>query len=158
MRRKDREIKNFEAIVSVIGHCRVCRIAFFDADYPYIVPLNFGFEAKGETLTLYFHCANEGKKLELLRANNNVAFEMDRPKEFIDGEKACFSTMLYESVCGTGTLSITSEDDKIQGLTVIMRQYSDKREIIFDDKALKDVTVLKLTVDKITGKRLRKDS
>ena len=157
MRRSDREIKDFDAILSVIDQCAVCRVAFFDAGHPYIVPLNFGFETQGDELTLYFHCAKAGKKLELLKRNNKVAFEMDRPEGFVDGELACYSTMVFESVCGTGTIEIAGEDDKIHGLTLLMRQHSDKQEIIFDEKVLKDVLVLKLTVDRITGKRLKQD-
>ena len=155
MRRNDREIIDFDAILSVIEQCSVCRVAFFDTGHPYIVPLNFGFETQGDELTLYFHCASEGKKLDLLRLNNQVAFEMDRPEEFIDGEKACYSTMTYLSVCGTGTITIAREDEKIHGLTLLMRQYADKQDIIFDEKVLKTVIVLKLQVGRITGKQLK---
>jgi nitroimidazol reductase NimA-like FMN-containing flavoprotein (pyridoxamine 5'-phosphate oxidase superfamily) len=157
MRRTDREIKDFDAILSVIEKCAVCRVAFFDAGHPYIVPLNFGFETQGDELTLYFHCAKAGKKLDLLRQNDKVAFEMDRPEGFADGEKACYSTMEFESVCGTGTIGIAGEDEKMHGLTLLMRQYSDKQEIVFDEKVLKDVLVLKLAVGRVTGKRLKQD-
>ncbi len=157
MRRSDREIVDFDAILAVIEQCRVCRVAFFDTGHPYIVPLNFGYETQGNELTLYFHSANTGKKLDLLHLNNQVAFEMDRPDEFIEGDKACASTMTYESVCGTGTIEIASQDEKIHGLTLIMRQYSDKQALIFDEKVLKNVTVLKLTVSRITGKRLKNE-
>ena len=61
MRRKDREIINKEQIWRIMQRCGVCRVAFHDAEYPYIVPLNFGI-GKGEPLTLYFHCAAQGKK------------------------------------------------------------------------------------------------
>jgi nitroimidazol reductase NimA-like FMN-containing flavoprotein (pyridoxamine 5'-phosphate oxidase superfamily) len=157
MRRSDREIKDFDAILAVISKCAVCRVAFFDAGYPYIVPLNFGFETQGDELTLYFHCAKAGKKLDLLRLNNKVAFELDRPEGFVDGDKACYSTMEFESVCGTGTIETADEDEKLHGLTLIMRQYSDKQEIVFDEKVLKAVLVLKLTVDRVTGKRLKQN-
>ncbi len=157
MRRNDREIKDFGAILSVIEQCSVCRVAFFDEGYPYIVPLNFGFETQGDELTLYFHCAPQGKKLDLMKRNNHVAFEMDRPENFIDGEKACYSTMTFESVCGTGIMDFVPEDGKIHALTLLMRQYSDKKEIIFDEQVLKNVTVLRLRADRITGKRLKTD-
>ena len=41
MRRKDREIINKEQIWRIMQRCGVCRVAFHDAEYPYIVPLNF---------------------------------------------------------------------------------------------------------------------
>ena len=157
MRRTDREITDFDEIRAVVVKASVCRVAFFDEAYPYIVPLSFGFEADGGKLMLYFHCANEGKKTDLLKRNNHVAFEMDCPNSFFDGDKACYSTMEFESVCGNGTLEIVSDGEKIPALKRIMRQYSDKRDFDFDAFEVKAVTVLKLTVNELTGKRLRKE-
>jgi nitroimidazol reductase NimA-like FMN-containing flavoprotein (pyridoxamine 5'-phosphate oxidase superfamily) len=156
MRRKDREITDFYEITDVMKKCSVCRVAFFDEAYPYIVPLNFGFEADSGRFTLYLHCANEGKKLDLLKRNNKVAFEMDCPDKFYDGEKACYSTMTFESVCGNGTLETVGDEDKIPVLKLLMRQYSDKKDFDFDAFEVKAVTVLRLTVNEITGKRLTK--
>lgn len=156
MRRKDREITDFNEIKAIVAKAGVCRVAFFDEDYPYIVPLNFGFVENGGKLTLYFHCANEGKKVDLLRRNNKIAFEMDCLGKYHDGDKACYSTMEFESVCGNGTLEIARDDEKIPALKLIMHQYSDKRDFDFDAFEVKAVTVLKLTVNEITGKRLKK--
>ena len=47
MRRKDREIKDFNEIIEIIRKCDVCRIALHDGDFPYIVPLNFGLDVQG---------------------------------------------------------------------------------------------------------------
>lgn len=155
MRRTDREITDFEEIICILKKSSVCRVAFFDDSYPYIVPLNFGVETDGKKVVLYFHCANEGKKLDLLKRNNKVAFEMDCPDKFFDGEKACYSTMEFDSICGNGSIEIVGDDEKIHALTMLMQQYSDKKEIVFDDKVLKAVTVLRMTVNEITGKRLK---
>ena len=57
MRRKDREITDFNEIVDVIRACDVCRIAMNDGDYPYIVPMNFGLDVQDGQVYLYFHCA-----------------------------------------------------------------------------------------------------
>ncbi|NLT13939.1 MAG: pyridoxamine 5'-phosphate oxidase family protein [Clostridiales bacterium] len=155
MRRKDREITDPEEIKAIIRKASVCRVAFYDDIYPYIVPLNFGYEEGAGKVTLYFHCANEGKKLDLLRRNPHVAFEMDCPDKFYDGDKACYSTMDFESVCGNGTLEIVGDDEKIPALMLIMQQYSNKRDFDFDALEVKAVTVLKLSVNEMTGKRLK---
>ena len=99
MRRKDREIINKEQIWRIMQRCGVCRVAFHDAEYPYIVPLNFGI-GKGEPLTLYFHCAAQGKKLDLMQRDRRVSFEMDCAHQLVTGDLACDTTMEYESVCG----------------------------------------------------------
>jgi nitroimidazol reductase NimA-like FMN-containing flavoprotein (pyridoxamine 5'-phosphate oxidase superfamily) len=154
MRRKDREIIEVSEILEVIKKCTVCRLAFFDEGYPYIVPLNFGFETDGGKLTLWFHCAGAGKKLELLRQNSHVAFELDCPGRIIEGAEACDYTMTFESVCGTGTLEIANETDKLPALRLLMRQYSERTDFEFDTALVGAVTILKMTVNKVTGKRL----
>ena len=77
MRRSDREIKNKQEMLDVMRKCDVCRLAFHDGDYPYIVPLNFGLSVTGDTVELIFHSALEGHKVDLIRRNNRASFEME---------------------------------------------------------------------------------
>ena len=46
MRRKDREVTNSAKIADIISRCTCCRIGFYDEKEVYIVPLNFGYEAR----------------------------------------------------------------------------------------------------------------
>ena len=77
MRRKDREVIDFEEVTAVINACECCRLGFVDGNEAYIVPLNFGFEIKNEKFILYFHCAKEGRKIDLIPKQETVSFEMD---------------------------------------------------------------------------------
>ena len=79
MRRKDREVADLEGQLAILEQCSVCRVAINDpaSGVPYLVPLNFGMAAGPQSLTLYFHCAPVGTKLDLLRADPNVSFEAD---------------------------------------------------------------------------------
>ena len=70
MRRKDREITDFDEMMKIIAKCDTCRLALFDDEFPYIVPLNFGTNVEEGQLYLYFHSAKEGTKLDLIRKNN----------------------------------------------------------------------------------------
>ena len=74
MRRKDREVVDLEGQLAILEQCPVCRVAINDpaSGVPYLVPLNFGMAAGPQSLTLYFHCAPVGTKLDLLRADPNV--------------------------------------------------------------------------------------
>ena len=78
MRRKDREIRDIDEIVRILNEAQVCRLALFDGEYPYIIPMCFGFDLDGDKLELYFHCAARGKKLDLIKENNRAAFEIDK--------------------------------------------------------------------------------
>lgn len=156
MRRSDREITDIGDIIDIIKKCDVCRLALFDSEYPYIVPLNFGYSVSGDKVELYFHGAGVGKKINLIKQNNHVFFEMDCSHRLITGDLACKYTMEYESVMGKGTIEILNNEEKRDALTLIMRQYSQEREFNFDEEAVDFVTVLKLAVNHITGKRLKR--
>ncbi|MBZ9571705.1 pyridoxamine 5'-phosphate oxidase family protein [Methanobrevibacter sp. TMH8] len=158
MRKKDREITDISEIIKIMNKCDICRIGIFDEEYPYIIPLNFGYNYKDGQLFLYFHSAIEGKKLDLIKRNNKIAFEMDCSKELKSGDIPCKYSMNYESICGNGIIEILNNKDKIKGLKYLMKNYSNKNysDTDFEEKILKITTVLELKVDKIIGKSLKK--
>lgn len=156
MRRNDREITDFKEILSIMKKCDVCSVAFFDEEYPYIVPLNFGVMLENNKFVLYFHGANAGKKVELSKSNSHVSFEMHCSTKLIPGEKACNFTMEYESVCGNGTLEMVNNEEKFEALQTLMKQYDSQKEYEFDEKMVNAVAVMKLNVNEITGKQLKK--
>jgi Predicted flavin-nucleotide-binding protein len=156
MRRKDREITDRNQIMDIMKKCNVCSLALFDEGYPYIIPFNFGAAIIDDQIKLYFHCAKAGKKLDLIRKNNKVGFEMNCSHKLLLGEKACDSTMEFESVCGNGSIEILTEDKKEMALNYLMKQYTQKENHEFDTKVLAVVEVLELTVNEIYGKALKR--
>ena len=152
MRRKDREITDFNEIISIIKKCDVCRIALNDGDFPYIVPLNFGLDVQGEQVFFYFHAAMEGKKLDLIAKDNRATFEMDCDHNFILYEERMSCTMGYASVIGHGTIEIVPDEEKYDGLKILMRQYH-AEDFKFNTDMMKVTTVLKMTVTDMVGKR-----
>ena len=66
MRRRGRESTDREKMLEIVAECDCCRLGLVDNGEAYIVPMNFGFEDAGSALTLYFHCAAEGWKLDLI--------------------------------------------------------------------------------------------
>jgi uncharacterized protein len=73
VRRKDREITDSLQIIDILQKADVCRIAMCHNNVPYVVTMNFGLGRDGFS-PLYFHCASEGKKIDILRKNNLVCF------------------------------------------------------------------------------------
>ncbi|MDE5782319.1 MAG: pyridoxamine 5'-phosphate oxidase family protein [Lachnospiraceae bacterium] len=155
MRRNDREIKEFENIVSVMEKCDVCRLAFNTEDYPYILPLNFGMEVEDGKITLYFHGANEGRKYELMAKDNRVCFEMDCSHRLVTDEESGSCTMEYESVIGQGLVEIVPDEEKYNALCILMKHYH-KEEFPFNKNIIPQTTLFKVTVNKVTGKRRMK--
>lgn len=152
MRRKDREITDFNEILSVVRKCDVCRLALHDEPYPYILPLNFGMEVKGTQITLYFHGANAGKKYELLARDPHAGFEMDCGHELVFDEEKGNCTMAYESVMGTGVVEIVPDAEKEAALRCLMAHYR-AEDFPYNPKAVPVTTILKLTVCSVTAKR-----
>ncbi|HOW10519.1 MAG TPA: pyridoxamine 5'-phosphate oxidase family protein [Bacteroidales bacterium] len=153
MRRSEREITDQKEIEQIFESADVCRIAFADNNVPYIVTMNFGFSGF-HSPALYFHCAGEGKKLEMIRKNNHVCFEMDTDHELCEGHGACDFGMKYRSVVGWGRMRIiTDEQEKIKGLDHIMSHYSGKTGFSYDRSTLARMLVLKLEISRMTGKR-----
>ena len=155
MRRSDREITDFEDIVSVMERCDVCRLALHDGDYPYILPLNFGMEVQDGRITLYFHGATEGKKYELIAQDCRAGFEMDCAHRLVLDEEQGNCTMEYESVVGRGLVAIVPEEEKFQALHILMRHYR-QENFPFNQAVVPKTTVFKLTVEAVSGKRRMK--
>ena len=152
MRRRDREIKEFDEIVKIIKKCDSLVLGLNDEGYPYLVPLNFGMDIEDGQLYLYFHCAKQGKKLDLIQKDNRATFEMDCNHNFILYEERMSCTMGYESVIGQGTIEIVAEDKKFDALKILMRQYH-AEDFQFNTDMIKVTTLLRLKVEKLTGKR-----
>jgi len=153
MRRKDRQINDIRDLELIISHSDVCRVAFAVNSMPYIVTMNFGYSA-GDNPCFYFHCASEGKKLEMIKKNNYVCFELDTDHEIYEGENGCDWGMKFSSIVGYGKISVLEErESRIYGLDCIMSQYSCRKEFSYDERVLGNTTILRLDIEEMTGKR-----
>lgn len=151
MRRKDREITDREEIVPVLDEARVMRLALITSDFPYIVPLNYGYEWN-DTLILYFHCAKEGRKCTLIASNNKVGFEIDTGHSLVTGERDCDWGYNYKSIIGTGMVEELEGDDKIHGLKCLMVHHGKKDGHSFIPKMLEVTRVYKVVAVSVSAK------
>ncbi len=153
MRRKDRQVLDPQQIDSIIQKADVCRIAFADGNTPYIVAMNFGYR-RGNPSQLFFHCANTGRKIDLIHKNNYVCFQMDTDHILVPGEIACDYTMTFQSIVGYGHIHIVKNlDEKIDGLNVLMNQYTEKQDWTYSNEMLKRTTVLRIDIESISAKK-----
>ena len=89
MRRKDREVTRHGDLMEMVARFKVCRLGLWDGREVYVVPLNFGYEEKNGSLSLFFHCAREGRKLDILQNRPEVSFEMDGDHVLLEGDAPC---------------------------------------------------------------------
>ena len=152
MRRNDREVRDIDEIFDILCRCDTIRIAMQGEDGPYIVPVSFGAERAGERVVVYFHCAREGKKVDMIRACPRVAVEADR---FIRIEMTDHGvTTRYESVVGRGTCEFPEDGDEIvHGLRVLLEHYGYLDYDLCRCRPVSSLRVGRIVLDEITGKR-----
>lgn len=147
MRRKDREVTDFSKMIEIMKSCDCCRLGLVDGNEAYIVPMNFGYDIMNEQIVLYFHCASEGRKMDLLPRQSVISFEMDTKHKLAEGNLGCEFSYLYQCIMGTGTLEIVSNmKEKIDGLKKIMDHYTNQTQWEFSEKVVDRTKVLKLSV------------
>jgi len=155
MRRKDREVTGESELREILEECKVCRVAMQDRDGLYVVPLNFGYFYQDGKLTLYFHCASQGRKLDAIRENDSVCIEMDCDHRLQSGAAACNYTFGFKSIIGSGAAHpVEDPAEKMEGLRCIMRHMTGK-EFNPDDfktEMVQAVTVVRIDVMNFTGK------
>ena len=123
---------------------------------PYAVPLNFGYEWKDGVLTMFFHCAAEGRKLELLRRDPRVFFQMDGCHRLVLSGDAAACTMAFDSVMGTGEVRFLEGEEARKGLVRILRRYGSDAPLAPEHPMLKHTVVFSVTSHIVTAKRLEK--
>jgi len=149
MQRQDREISNPAAVRAILERAMVCRLAMCDGEWPYLVPLNYGLHKD----RLYFHCASEGKKLDLLRANPRVCFEVEGRIALVTGERACDWTTQYESVIGYGMAAVVvDETERRLAMEALMRQAGAARELHLPETLPTDMPIVRIEIHGLSGK------
>jgi len=150
---KKRDLTFKPELESIIRKCQFCNMAMVDeAGNPYVLPMNFGYEGD----YIYFHSAQTGHKVDILKNNPNVcvSFSADEQLKWVNEDVACSWGMRYRSVLAYGkTEFIDDFDAKEEALKIIMKTYSDN-DFSFNAPSVKDVLVFRLKIDKLHGRAL----
>ena len=150
MRRKDKEITDKKLVEEILSTSIICRIAMIDKGNPYLVPLNYGYLNNA----LYIHSASTGKKIEILKNNNKVCFEIENSVEIIKHDEPCHWGTKYRSLIGYGTVDIIEDFElKKKGLDIIMTQHGKTGINIYNENNINAIVILKLNIESISGKQ-----
>lgn len=152
MRRKDRQVTDPVQIASILTRAKVCHIGISDQDAPYVVPLNFGYELQDDVLTLYFHSAHEGRKIDLIQKNPSAGFAIDLANGLIEAQSPCAYGYRYESIIGEGVCTLVDDvEEKKLALRAIMRQQT-QSDVSFSDEQAKSCAVFKIVSTRFSAK------
>lgn len=150
MRRKDKEITEKKVIDDILSKAEICRLGLSNKDMPYVIALNFVYKEN----VIYFHSAKEGKKIDYIRQNNNVCFEVDTDIELIKSDQACKNSMKYKSIIGFGkAFIIDSVSEKKKALDLLMEKYIKIAPHEYPENMLNNVCIIKIAIESMTGKQ-----
>jgi nitroimidazol reductase NimA-like FMN-containing flavoprotein (pyridoxamine 5'-phosphate oxidase superfamily) len=149
MRRKEQEITDRDELLRILREARVCRLAMVDGDRPYLVPLTFALD--GDDLIL--HSAKAGRKIELLRRNPAVCFEVEEGVEVIRAETACDFSMRFRTVVGTGQAEFVEDPaERARLLTLFVSRFGAPAGPL-PEVEVQRTCVVRVRVRELTGKR-----
>ncbi len=158
MRRKQSEITDKEEIESILNKARVGRLATLGADgYPYITPVNYVYWRGA----IYFHCSLQGEKLDNIRRDARVCFEVDIPLAYLDlgydkSMPACEVGQFYQCVIMRGRAEIVEQaDEKIAALNALMASHENVSQfsgITTETPAVKSCTVVAVRIESLSAK------
>lgn len=150
MRRSDREI-SFEEVENLLTEGEYGVLATIgENSYPYAVPLSYVYV----DAAVYFHCATIGNKLDNLKYNEKISFCVVGSTKVLPDK---FSTE-YESAIIYGTATEISGEEKKKALIALADKYSPEFKaegLQYIDRAIDKTSVVKISIDKVTGKARR---
>jgi nitroimidazol reductase NimA-like FMN-containing flavoprotein (pyridoxamine 5'-phosphate oxidase superfamily) len=118
---------------------------------PYITPLHFVYH-QGK---IYFHSALKGRKVDNIRANPRVCFEVHELIKIVQGQRACDLSTRYRSVLAFGRArSLPDADEKVPVLTALAEKYAGEQAVEPPTpEKVKETEVIEITIEEMTGKR-----
>ena len=152
MTKRERQVTDPEQIRHILDTARVLHLGLAVNNEPYVVPLNYGYIMEEGKLVLYLHSAQRGKKLDMLRANPHVFFEMDCDRMPFESKLPCQYGMVYSSIMGRGVATIVEDvEEKKRAMTILMKTQTGK-DFEFNDRLVSMVAVVRVDVSEYTAK------
>jgi uncharacterized protein len=170
---KKLEIQSKKKIIEFLNNQPVGRIASIDINgYPQIIPMNFVYLQQNypnNNLTdtirrsdaVYMHSYPLGEKLDNIKRNSKVGFEVDQhicflPSYYFHPTDASQADTLYISVVIKGTAFIVEDnEEKAQALNGLMKKYQKEGKYEILDPfmpSVHEVAVIKIVPKEMRGK------
>ena len=153
MRKQNKRITDLAVIFNLLDTCHVGHLGTISSDgWPVIKPLNFA----RLDWRIYFHCALDGEKLDDIRRDSRVCFEVDLPIAYVKGqpENPCRAEYLYRSVIIRGRATMVEDRaEKVLALDCLMRKFQPGTTFAgFGDDKLDITGIVRIDIDDLSGK------
>ena len=152
MTKREFTITDEQQLRSILDSAKVLRLGLAVDNVPYIYPMNYGYRMEEGRLKLYLHSAARGRKLELLRKNPNVCFELDCDYVPFEGRVACQYGLSYSAVSGRGRAVLVEDvEEKMEAMRSLMKTQTGK-DFSFNERLVSIVSVIRVDVSEYTAK------
>ena len=152
MTKRERQVTDPKKIIDIMDAGKVLHLGLAVNDEPYVVPMNYGYTMENGKLVLYLHSAVRGKKLDMIRANPKVFFEIDCDRVPFESELPCQYGLSYSSVMGKGIAHIVDDvEEKKKAMSILMKTQTNK-DFTFEDRLVSVVAVIRIDVEAYTAK------
>lgn len=152
MRKSKKEIKDRNVIIDLLNTSHVGRLGTVGKDgRPMIKPLNFAYHDE----KIYFHTAKEGEKIDDIKRDSRVCFEVDLPIAYVRAdENPCRAEYLYRSVIIKGrAVLVEDRTERISALKLLMKKYQPEGGYgDFLEEKLAITGVVRIDIEEMTGK------
>ena len=152
MRLKEQAIEDEEEMVAILKRVRYVTLAMCKDEEPYLATVSHGYD--GERNAIYFHCAFEGKKIDILKANNVVWGEAVDDLGTKEGE----CSQKYATTQFRGTVAFVEDmDEKRHGLSTLISAFGDDPVKFWEkpdsEERLGKLNIGRVDIDHMSGKR-----
>ncbi len=155
LRRKEKAIANRNEMLWILEHTQYITVAMCADNEPYLVTLSHGYDR--ERNCIYFHCAREGKKIDVLSVNNVVWGQALIDKGYVQG--AC--DHLYATVHFRGRVTfVGNTEEKEHALRIMIHALDDDPSAVIKKQltpqSVARVNIGRIDIDYMTGKKAEK--
>ena len=152
MTKRERQVTDPQQILEILDKGKVLHLGLCVDNEPYVVPMNYGYTMENGKLVMYLHSAVRGKKLDMIRANPKVFFEIDCDRKPFEGVLPCQYGLVYSSIMGRGTAQIVEDvEEKKKAMSILMKTQTQK-DFSFEDRLVSIVAVIRIDVAEYTAK------
>lgn len=153
MTRREQQVTDINEIIEILDKSKVVHVGMIDGDEPYVVPMNYGYVLEDGKLTIYLHGARRGRKIDVIKANPKVFYEMCCDITPFEGEVACKYGITYASIMGRGLATLVEDvEEKKKALSILMKTQTGK-DFTFEDKLTTVVSIIKIDTLEFTAKK-----
>jgi len=155
IRRKEKAIESKEEMIAILEKSKYITIAMCQDNVPYLVTLSHGYDRKKNCI--YFHCAREGKKVDILTKQNTIWGQAIEDHGYAVG--AC--DHLYATTQFKGKVTFIEEvKEKEDALRIMINSLEPHPQSVIEEqlteKSIQRVHIGRIDIDCMSGKKAKK--